>query len=106
VSVCVCTWGWVCVHKKKFEKCFKQGCKGVYGRHSQRKTISIIILGRFCTRYKSRRFFTPLFQLLPIIGFVAPPFEIARGSYGQQRNSYSHTRNYRRNRSGSIRRTG
>jgi len=25
------------------------------------------------TWYKSRRFFTPLFQLLPIIGFVAPP---------------------------------
>ena len=56
----------VCVRKKK--KCFKQGRKSVYRRHIQRKTISIIILGRFCTWYKSRRFFTPLFQL-----FVAPP---------------------------------
>jgi len=24
--------------------------------------------------YKSKRFFTLLFQLLPIIGFMAPPF--------------------------------
>ena len=32
------------------------------------------------------------------------PFEIARGSYGQQRNSYCHTRKYRRNRSGNVRR--
>ena len=66
MSVCVCP-------PKNIEKCFKQGRKGVYGRHSQRNTISIIILGRFCTWYKSRRFFTPLFQLLPIVGFVAPP---------------------------------
>ena len=64
--LCVCP-------QKNIEKCFKQGRKGVYRHHSQRKTISIIILGRFCTWYKSRRFFMPLFQLLPIIGFVAPP---------------------------------
>ena len=31
------------------------------------------------------------------------PFEIARGSYGQHK-SYSHTRKYRRNRSGNVRR--
>ena len=66
VCVCVCP-------QKNIEKCFKQGRKGVYRCHSQWKTISIIILGRFCTWYKSRRFFMPLFQLLPIIGFVAPP---------------------------------
>ena len=64
--LCVCP-------QKNIEKCFKQGRKGVYRHHSQRKTISIIILGRFCTWYKSRRFFMPLFQLLPIISFVAPP---------------------------------
>ena len=63
VSVCVC------VSAKNIEKCFKQGRKGIYGRHSQRKTI-IIILGCFCTWW---RFLAPLFQLLPIIGFVAPP---------------------------------
>ena len=67
VRVCVCVC--VCVRKQ----CFKQGRKGVYRNHSQRKTISIIILGRFCTWYKSRRFFMSLFQLLPIISFVAPP---------------------------------
>jgi len=67
LRVCVC----VCVSTKNIKKCFKQGCKGVYRRHSQRKTISIIILGCFYTRYKSRRFFTLLFQLLPIISFVA-----------------------------------
>jgi len=62
----------VCVHvcKKIF---FKQGRKGVYRHHSQRKTISIIILECFCMWYKSRRFFRPLFQLLPIIGFMTPP---------------------------------
>ena len=64
---CLCVS--VCLQKI----CFKQGHKGVYRRHSQRKTISIIILGRFCTWYKSRWFFRSLFQLLPIIGFVAPP---------------------------------
>ena len=68
VKQCLC----VCP-PKNIEKCFKQGRKGIYRRHSQRKTISIIILGHLCTWYKSRRFFTPLFQLLPIIGFVAPP---------------------------------
>ena len=67
VSVCVC----VCL-QKNIEKCFKQGCKGVNRCYSHRKTISMILLGRFCTWYKSRRFFAPLFQLLPIIGFVAP----------------------------------
>ena len=93
--LCVCP-------QKNIEKCFKQGRKGVYRHHSQRKTISIIILGRFCTWYKSRRFFMPLFQLLPIISFVAPPLsKIARASYGQQHNSYSHTRKYR---SGNVRR--
>jgi len=55
------------------EKCFKQGRKGVYRCHSQQNTISIIILGPFCTWYKSRWFFTSLFQLLPIMGFVTPP---------------------------------
>jgi len=30
------------------------------------------------------------------------PFETTRGSYGQQRNSYSHMWKYRRNRSGNI----
>ena len=70
LCLCVC----LCVRpQKNIEKCFKQGRKGIYRLHSQRKTISMIILGRFCTWYKSRRFFTPLFQLLPIIGFVAPP---------------------------------
>ena len=68
LCVCVC----VCL-QENIEKYFKQGRKGVYRCHSQWKTISIIILGRFCTWYKSRRFFTPLFQLLHIIGFVAPP---------------------------------
>ena len=63
----------VCVSSKNIEKCFKQGRKGIYRCHSQRKTISIIILGRFCTSYKFRRFFTLLFQILPIISFVAPP---------------------------------
>ena len=66
VCVCVCP-------QTNIEKCFKQGCKGVYRNHGQRKTISIIILGRFCTWYKPRRFFASLFQLLPIISFVAPP---------------------------------
>jgi len=66
VCVCVCS-------VKNIEKCFKQGRKGVYRCHSQRKTIRIIILGRFCIRYKSRQFFTLLFQLLLIIGFMAPP---------------------------------
>jgi len=70
LCVCVCVCVCVC---KKYWKCFNQGRKGVYRRHSQRKTISIIILGHFCTWYKSRRFFAPLFQLLPIISFVAPP---------------------------------
>ena len=37
---------------------------------TQRKTI---ILEHFCTWYKSRWFFSPLFQLLPIISFLAPP---------------------------------
>ena len=64
---------WCVCPQKNIEKYFKQGHKGVYRCHSQWKTISITILGRFCTWYKSRRFFTPLFQLLPIIGFVAPP---------------------------------
>ena len=63
----------LCVSAKNLEKCFKQGRKGVYRRHSQWKTISIIILGRICTWYKSRLFFMPFFQLLHIIGFVAPP---------------------------------
>jgi len=64
VSVCAC------VLAKNIEKCFKQGRYGVYRRLGQRKTISI---GCFCTWYKSRLFFTPLFQLLPIIGFMVPP---------------------------------
>jgi len=100
LRVCVCP-------QKNIEKCFKQGRKDVYRCYSQRKTISIIILGRFCTWYKSRRFCTPLFQLLPIIGFDywfrgSTPFEITHGSYGQQCNLYSHTRKYRWNRSGNI----
>jgi len=33
------------------------------------------------------------------------PFEISRGSYSQQCNSYSHSRKYRRNRSGNVRRS-
>ena len=72
VKQCLCVCVCVCPHKN-IEKCFKQGRKGVYRCPSQWKTISIIILGCFCTWYKSRRFFTSLFQLLPIIGFVAPP---------------------------------
>ena len=74
MPLCLCVCVCVCVcPQKNIEKCFKQGHKGVYRRHSQPKTISIITLGRFCTWYKSRRFFTLLFQLLPIIGFMAPP---------------------------------
>jgi len=38
-----------------------------------KKKSSIIGLGRFHTWYKSRQFFPLLFQLLPIISFVAPP---------------------------------
>ena len=61
------------------------------------------MLGRFCTGYQSRRFFTSLFQLLPIIGFVAPPlFEIARSTTVVTVSSYSHARKYMRNRSGSV----
>jgi len=37
------------------------------------KTTNEIILERFCTWQISRRFFSPLFQLIPIIGFLAPP---------------------------------
>jgi len=32
------------------------------------------------------------------------PFKIAHGSYGQQRNSYSHTRKYRWNQFGNVQR--
>ena len=36
----------------------------------------------------------PLFQLLPIIGFVAPPLSKSHMVvYGQQHNSYSHSKN-------------
>ena len=39
-----------------------------------------------------KQFFSQLFQLLPSIGFLAPPLiEIARGIYGQQLN-YAHTK--------------
>ena len=74
--VCVCACVCVCVSAKNIEKCFKQGHKGVYRRHSQRnsKTIRIIILGHFCTWYKSRRFFSPLFHwATSYYRFVAPP---------------------------------
>jgi len=72
LCVCMCVCGCVCP-QKNIEKCFKQSHKGVYRRHSQWKTISVIILGHFCTWYKSRWFFTLFFQLLPIISFMAPP---------------------------------
>jgi len=62
----------VCVRKTKLKNASNRVTRR-YRRHSQWKTISIILLGHFCTWYKSRRFFTLLFQLLPIIGFVAPP---------------------------------
>jgi len=102
LSVCVC----VCP-QKKIEKYFKQGRKGVYRLHSQQKTTSIIILGHFCTWYKSRRFFTLLFQLLPIISFVAPP--LSKSHVVVTVSNYAiHTpiimRKYRRNRSGNVRR--
>ena len=67
----------VCVSAKIYWKMLQAGSqsrKGIYRRHSQWKTISIIILGCFYTWYKSRWFFVPLFQLLPIISFMAPYF--------------------------------
>ena len=94
---CLC----VCVSAKKYWKML-QGCKGVYRRHSLRKTISMIILGRFCTWYKSRQFFISATSYYRFRG--STPFEIARSSYGQQCNSYSHTWKYRRNWSGNVRR--
>ena len=70
VYVCVC--GWVCP-PKILKNSSSRVAKAFTDVTVNEKTISIIILGHFCTWYKSRRFFTPLFQLLPIIGFVAPP---------------------------------
>jgi len=70
VSVCVVCVLCVC-RQRNIEKCFKQVAK-TFTDVSQRKTISVIRLWRFYTWCKSRRFLTPLFQLLPIIGFVAP----------------------------------
>ena len=94
LCVCVCP-------PKNIEKCFKQGRKGVYRRHSQRKSISIIILGCFCTWYKSRWFFTPLFQLLLIIGFVAPPLSKSH-TVSDATHTPMHTRKYGQNRSGNV----
>ena len=96
----VCVYVCVCLCKKNIEKCFKQGRKGVYRRHSQ---------------WNHTRMFLYLIQVQAVLYVVisatsyyrfcgSTPFEIARDSYGQQHNSYSHTRKYRRNWSGNVQR--
>ena len=69
LCVCVCC---ECVGKEVLKNA-SSGVAKAFTDVNQWKTISIIRLGHFCTWCKSRRFFTPLFQLLPIISFVAPP---------------------------------
>ena len=101
VCVCVC----VCVVKEILKNASSRIAKAFADIIVNKKTISIIRLGCFCTWYKSRHFFTPLFQLLPIIGFMAPPLSKSHMVVMvSNKNSYSHTRKYKRNRSGNVRR--
>ena len=61
--VCVCVCVFVCVGKKIFKSA-----------STQWKTTNGIILERLCTWHKSRRFFSPLFQLLPYRFLGSHPF--------------------------------
>ena len=48
----------------------------VYRHHTQHKTVSKIILGCFSTWYKSRRLFSPIFQLIFFFSFLRAPHHV------------------------------
>ena len=71
---CLCVYVCACVGKKKLKNALSRVAKvfldvivNKNNQHNQIRTILYLI------QIESRWFFTLLFQLLPITGFVAPP---------------------------------
>jgi len=96
VSVCVC----VCVGKKILKNASSRVARAVKDVYIQWKATNKITLECFCTWHKSRRFFLLLFQLLPIIGFLAPPLSKSHVVFIVS-NPTTLAQRYRRTRNGS-----